>query len=126
MPPLDRHVFEVSSDGATQVAGGARTREPSRAIAPLRDAPPPAVEPPPPSLTAPEEAPQAAKPTRRRRVPRAQKVETPVSELKSAAEAPALPAAGKTRRTRKTSDDKPKPARKRKAAGTAASRKKSS
>jgi ribonuclease G len=126
MPPLERHVFEVSSDGAAQVAGGAATREPSRAITPLRDAPPPAVEPPPPSLTAPEEAPQAAKPTRRRRVPGAQKVETPVSgALESAAEAPALPVAPKTRRTRKTSDDKPKPARKRKAAGTAASRKKS-
>ena len=123
----ERQVFEVSSDGGTQVTGTGAAREPSRAIAPFAEAPP-AVEPPPPSLTAPpEEAPQAAKPTRRRRTPRA-KVETPIAgELESPVEAPSLLAAEtKTRRTRKTSGDQAKPARKRKAAGTAASRKKSS
>ncbi len=121
----DRQVFEVSSDGAAHIAGTAVAREPSRAIAPFAEAPP-AVEPPPPSLTAPEEAPQAAKPTRRRSTPRA-KVETPIpAELESPVEAPSLPAAErKPRKTRKTSADQAKPARKRKAAGTAASRKKS-
>jgi ribonuclease G len=122
----ERQVFEVSSDGATHIAGTAAAREPSRAIEPFAEAPP-AVEPPPPSLTAPEETPQAAKPTRRRRTPRA-KVEAPVAaKPESPADATSLAAAAsKTRRARKSSGDQAKPARKRKAAGKAASRKKSS
>ena len=123
--PSDRHVFEVSSDGVAHVPPGAATREPSRAITPLPQAPPPAVEAPPPSLSVPDETLQPAKPARRRRTPRAPKVEAAVSvEPEAPAEAPA--AERKTRRARKTSDDQPKPARKRKAAGSAASRKKSS
>jgi ribonuclease G len=125
MLPPERQVFEVSSDGATHIAGTPAVREPSRAIAPFAEAPP-AVEPPPPSLTAPEETPQAAKPTRRRRTPRA-KVETPIAgELEGPAETTSPPAApSKTRRARKASGDQAKPVRKRKAAKTAASRKKS-
>ncbi|HLX26125.1 MAG TPA: Rne/Rng family ribonuclease, partial [Candidatus Cybelea sp.] len=127
MPAPERQIFEVSSDGATHVTGGTVAREPSRAIAPLAEAPPPAVEPPPPSLRVPEEAPQATKPSRRRRTPRAQQAETPIAgELEAAPEALGPPAVeSKTRRTRKTSGAQAKPARKRKAAGTAASRKKS-
>ncbi|HLX25349.1 MAG TPA: Rne/Rng family ribonuclease [Candidatus Cybelea sp.] len=63
----DRHIFRVGSDGAAQPTGATAPREPSRAIAPIREARPPAVEPPPPSLTMPTTEPRKAKPARRRR-----------------------------------------------------------
>jgi ribonuclease G len=64
----DRHLFRVDSDGKAQPTGLTAPREPSRAIAPVRKAKPPAVEPPPPHLTLPaQEEPRRAKPARRRR-----------------------------------------------------------
>jgi ribonuclease G len=124
----DRHIFEVSSDGAAHPTGETAAPEPSRAIARVSEAPPPAVEPPPPSLAAPVEEAKRTKPARRRRVPR----EAVAGELEGAASALALPVPeGKAPRTRKRaapgSEEKAaaKPARKRKAVATA-SRKKSS
>jgi ribonuclease G len=67
----DRHVFRVDADGTAQPTGRTAPREPSRAIAPLRGAQPPAVEPPPPHLTLPAEEIGRAKPARRRRTGRA-------------------------------------------------------
>jgi ribonuclease G len=135
-PMPDRHVFEVSSDGAAHPTGATAPREPSRAIAPVSEAAPPALEGPPPSLSAPPDDFKRAKPTRRRRVPRA----AASGELESAGSALALPAAKETapkpRRTRKAkaADETPaadgevasKPARKRKTATPRGSRKKSS
>ncbi len=63
----DRHVFRVGADGAAHPTGVTAPREPSRAIAPVRRAHPPAVEAPPPHLTAPKDQPRATKPARRRR-----------------------------------------------------------
>ncbi len=63
----DRHVFRVGSDGKAQPTGITAPREPSRAIAPLKRAHPPAVDAPPPHLTLPQEEPRATKPARRRR-----------------------------------------------------------
>jgi hypothetical protein len=127
----DRHIFEVSSDGAAHPTGATAPPEPSRAIAAVREskAAPPAVEAPPPSLSAPEEELKRTKPARRRRAPRA----AAAGELEGTASALALPAAApKTRRPRKKAEPvakivkeektKPKPARKRK---TPATRKKS-
>ncbi|MBV8375061.1 MAG: Rne/Rng family ribonuclease [Candidatus Eremiobacteraeota bacterium] len=65
--PPDRHIFRVGSDGTAQPTGATAPREPSRAIAPVRDAQPPAVEPPPRSLVPPPDQPRRTKPTRRRR-----------------------------------------------------------
>ena len=63
----DRHVFRVDADGKAHPTGVTAPREPSRAIAPVRRAQPPAVEAPPRHLSIPEEEPRAAKPARRRR-----------------------------------------------------------
>ncbi len=63
----DRHVFRVGADGKAHPTGMTAPREPSRAIAPVRDARPPAVEPPPPHLKLPQEKPRPTKPARRRR-----------------------------------------------------------
>jgi len=92
----DRHIFEVSSDGATHPTGVTAPPEPSRAIARVPAAPP-AVEPPPPSLSAPSEEPKRTKPARRHKAA-AQGV---AGELEGTASALALP----------SSDAKPKRAR---------------
>ncbi len=63
----DRHVFRVDADGKAHRTGMTAPKEPSRAIAPVREARPPAVEPPPPHLKAPKEEPRPTKPARRRR-----------------------------------------------------------
>ncbi len=63
----DRHVFRVDGRGSAQPTGMTAPREPSRAIAPLRKATPPAVDAPPPHLTLPAEEFSHATPTRRRR-----------------------------------------------------------
>ena len=122
----DRHIFEVSADGAAHPTGETAPPEPSRAIARVREPAPPAVEAPPPSLSAPEEDVKRTKPARRRRTTRA----APAGDLEGSASALALPAAEpKTRRPRKPAKveketaaasvavtaEKPKPARKRKA-----------
>jgi len=136
LPMPDRHVFEVSSDGAAHPTGVTAPAEPSRAIAAVREPRPPAVEPPPPSLSVPEEDPKRTKPARRRRAaaPKAP------GRLEGTANALALPAPEpKPKRTRKKAassappespaadEAKPKAtARKRKAATTATSRKKRS
>ncbi|MDP9024295.1 MAG: Rne/Rng family ribonuclease [Candidatus Eremiobacteraeota bacterium] len=62
----DRHVFRVGADGKAQPTGITAPREPSRAIAPVRRVPPPAVDAPPPHLTIPQDEPRATKPARRR------------------------------------------------------------
>ncbi len=130
-PMPERHIFEVSADGAAHPTGTTAPPQPSRAIA-KRAQTPPAVEAPPPSLTAPEEEPKRATPARRRRAPRAEAA----GELEAAAGALALPAP-KPRRTRKKAEPasepgavvteaKPKAPRKRKTAATASRKKKSS
>ena len=63
----DRHVFRVDADGKAHPTGVTAPREPSRAIAPVRRAQPPAVDAPPRHLSIPEEEPRATKPARRRR-----------------------------------------------------------
>ena len=94
----DRHIFRVGSDGAAQPTGTTAPREPSRAIAPLRKAGPPAVEPPPPSLTVPIPETKRTKPARR---PRRATSGGIAGELEGAA-MPALPAPEpKPKRTRK-------------------------
>jgi hypothetical protein len=134
----DRHIFEVSADGAAHPTGTTAPVEPSRAIVRVSEAPPPAVEPPPPSLSAREEDPKRTKPARRRRTRR----EGVAGELEGSASALALPVPEKKpRRSRKSTvsegenamaqappdeaKTKPKGTRKRKTAA-AASRKKSS
>jgi hypothetical protein len=94
----DRHIFEVSADGAAQPTGATAPPEPSRAIATRGQATPPAVEPPPPSLSAPAEKPKLTKPARRRKP-----VRSVAAELEGAASAIALPAPDEksTRRPRK-------------------------
>ncbi len=133
----DRHIFEVSADGAAHPTGATAPPEPNRAIARRAAAPPPALEAPPPSLSAPAEDAKRAKPSRRRRTPRAEAT----SELQPSAEALALPPAeSKTRRPRKKPTAvtetaavetpaadrgvKAKPVRKSRATGAATSRKK--
>jgi ribonuclease G len=99
-PVPDRHVFRVGSDGAAQPTGTTAPREPSRAIARIRDGGPPAVEAPPPSLSVAAEKPQKTKPARRRRS--AAGATMPPAELESATIA-ALPSAEvKPKRARKT------------------------
>jgi ribonuclease G len=94
----DRHIFRVGSDGAAHPTGTLAPREPSRAIAPIRKAQPPAVEAPPPSLTVPPEEARKTKPARRRRTPSPAGV---AGELEASAIA-ALPAPEpKAKRTRK-------------------------
>ncbi len=128
----DRHIFEVSADGAAHPTGATAPPEVSRAIATVSEAPPPAIEAPPPSLSAPAEDPKRTKPARRRRAPRAEVA----GELEGATSALALPAPeAKTPRTRKAAapapvpvpqaEPKRKPVRKRKAAEKATSRKNS-
>jgi ribonuclease G len=97
-PMPDRHIFEVTADGAAQSTGATAPPEPSRAIATRRHASPPALEAPPPSLSAPEEKPKRTKPARRRAPARAV-----TAELEGAASALALPAPAEksTRRPRK-------------------------
>jgi ribonuclease G len=97
-PMPDRHIFEVTADGAAQPTGATAPPEPSRAIATRRHASPPALEAPPPSLSAPEEKPKRTKPARRRAPARAV-----TAELEGAASALALPAPAEksTRRPRK-------------------------
>jgi len=125
----DRHIFEVSSDGAAHPTGATAPPEPSRAIARIPAAPP-AVEPPPASLTAPQEEPKRARPARRRKA-------TPqgvAGELKGTASALALPATdAKPKRTRasskKVASSEPKaekPAAKRKRSATGSRKKASS
>ena len=95
----DRHVFRVDSDGKAQPTGMTAPREPSRAIAPVRNAKPPAVEAPPPHLTLPaQEEPRRAKPARRRRTTQSGGV---TGELETT-QVRALPAPGgeKPKRTR--------------------------
>jgi ribonuclease G len=94
----DRHVFRVDPQGSAQPTGMTAPREPSRAIAPLRKAKPPAVDAPPPHLTFPAEEISHATPTRRRRtrtsgVPA--ELETTVMQALPA------PAEDKPKRTRK-------------------------
>ena len=66
-PMPDRHIFEVTAEGAAQPTGATAPPEPSRAIATRGQASPPAVEAPPPSLSAPAEKPKLTKPARRRK-----------------------------------------------------------
>ncbi|MGB6599859.1 MAG: Rne/Rng family ribonuclease [Candidatus Cybelea sp.] len=121
----DRHIFEVSADGAAHLTGETAPPEPSRAIARGRESSPPAVEAPPPSLSVPEEDVKRTKPARRRRTARS----AATGDLEGTASALALPAeVSKTRRPRKTANaeketaavsaavpaEKPKPVRKRK------------
>lgn len=128
----ERHIFEVSADGAAHPTGTTAPPEPSRAIARRAATSPPAVEAPPPSLTAPADEPKRTTPARRRRTPRAEVA----GELEGTGSALALPAP-KPRRTRKKTETeepaavatqaKPKTAtRKRKAATTTSRKKKSS
>ena len=134
-PMADRHIFEVSSDGAAHPTGATAPPEPSRAIAPRSRTAPPAVEAPPQSLRVPEEEPKRTKPVRRRRVPRA----AVAGELDAAASALALPVPEtKPKRTRKKAEPanvttaaaaaeaKPKAPRKRKTVATASRKKRSS
>lgn len=97
-PMPDRHIFEVTADGAAQPTGATAPPEPSRAIATRGQASPPAVEAPPPSLSAPAEKPKLTKPARRRKPARGV-----AAELGGAASAIALPAPDEksTRRPRK-------------------------
>jgi ribonuclease G len=97
-PMPDRHIFEVTADGAAQPTGATAPPEPSRAIATRGQSTPPAVEPPPPSLSAPAEKPKLTKPARRRKPARGV-----AAELEGTASAIALPAPDEksTRRPRK-------------------------
>jgi len=119
MAPLpERHIFEVGSDGAAHATGTTAPPEPSRAIAPLTEAPP-AVEAPPPALSAPPVEPKRTKPARRRR---GTAPSEPARALEATESSPALPApAAKPKRARRTASamekaEKPRAARKRKTA----------
>jgi len=96
----DRHVFRVDSQGSAQPTGMTAPREPSRAIAPVRKAGPPAVEAPPPHLTLPAEEVGRTKPARRRRT----KASGVAGELETTT-IPALGPAPSTRRPRKKKID---------------------
>jgi ribonuclease G len=99
----DRHVFRVDSQGSAQPTGMTAPREPSRAIAPVGKAAPPAVEPPPPHLTLPAEEVGRTKPARRRRTKAggiAGELETTVVRALPAPEGEAKP-----KRTRKKKDE---------------------
>jgi hypothetical protein len=96
---------DSSDEDSFDSAEAAGESKPSRAIAPVPQAPPPAVEAPPPSLSVSEEKPVPAKPARRRRTT------TPRASIARVEDvpAPALPAPVKTeaegpkpKRTRKT------------------------
>jgi ribonuclease G len=114
----DRHVFRVDAGGTAQPTGMTAPREPSRAIAPVRKAGPPAVEPPPPYIILPSEEPRRAQPARRRRsaapVGTAREIETtrlpalPPPE----AEKPKRPRAKKADAAKAAPEEKPKRARK--------------
>jgi hypothetical protein len=96
-------IVEVGSDGAAHPTGIVAEPEPSRAIAPVEQARPPALEAPPPSLSVPVETPKPAKPTRRRRATTRGAV---AGELEQPATIAALPAP--------EAEAKPKPVRTRK------------
>jgi ribonuclease G len=99
----DRHVFRVDSQGSAQPTGMTAPREPSRAIAHVSRATPPAVEPPPPHLTLPAEEVGRTKPARRRRTKAggvAGELETTVMHALPAPEGEAKP-----KRTRKKKAD---------------------
>jgi ribonuclease G len=130
----DRHIFRVRADGNAEATGETAPREPSRAIATLRRAQPPAVNAPPPSLKAPKPAVKATKPTRRRstKVERGGELEsTPIQAL---APAPKLVRARRTPGVAAPVEKRPvekktavkKPARKKAAATAAPKRKKAS
>jgi hypothetical protein len=111
----DRHVFRVDPKGSAQPTGMTAPREPSRAIAPIGKATPPAVDAPPPHLTLPAEEFNQATPTRRRRT----RVSGVAGELETTVVV-ALPA---------PADDKPKRTRKKvepATGGAAAPKKKAS
>ncbi len=96
----DRHVFRVDSQGSAQPTGMTAPREPSRAIAPLRKAGPPAVEAPPPHLTLPTEEVGRTKPARRRRTKAGVAGELETTTVPALAPAPST-----TRVRRKTKSD---------------------
>ncbi|MEO6835205.1 MAG: Rne/Rng family ribonuclease [Candidatus Tumulicola sp.] len=99
----DRHIFRVGSDGAAEPTGTTAPREPSRAIATVRGAAPPALEAPPPSLSLADAPPKKTKPARGRRPATTTGRRAPAAELESAPIA-ALPSPPETKpkRTRKT------------------------
>ncbi len=107
----ERHIFRVSSDGNAEATGATAPPEPSRAIAKLRRAQPPAVEPPPVSLTVAPTPPKKTKPARRSRAVAA--ADAPAAELKSAPVA-ALPPPEKPKRARKTPAAAKAPAKRKK------------
>ena len=94
----ERHIFRVDGDGGAYATGETAPRQPSRAIANVEPARPPALEPPPPSLHVPEEpAGKPTRPSRRRRTTAPDEGVT--ASIQATAEVPALPAP--KRRTRK-------------------------
>jgi len=120
----DRHVFRVDPEGTAQPTGMTAPREPSRAIATVGRAVPPAVEPPPPHLTLPAEEIGRAKPARRRRA----SAKGVAGELETTV-VPALPApedavAEKPKRTRKKAESGVKKTSTRKKASTSTSTRK--
>ncbi len=105
-PPVpDRHVFRVGADGAAHPTGKTAPREPSRAIAPLHRAHPPAVEAPPPHLTVREEEPRPTKPARRRRSAAGFGGELPSQRIAALPAAEPQAPAEKPKRTRKKAAD---------------------
>ena len=105
----DRHVFRVDSQGSAQPTGMTAPREPSRAIAPVRKAGPPAVDAPPPHLTLPTQEVGRTKPARRRRTKAdgiAGELETTTVRALAPGQAPAKEAVvSSTRRPRKKKSD---------------------
>jgi ribonuclease G len=97
----DRLIVEVGSDGAAHPTGVVAEPEPSRAIAHVERARPPALEAPPPSLSAPVETPKSAKPTRRRRATTRGAVAGELEQPDAIAALPAPEAKAKPARTRK-------------------------
>jgi hypothetical protein len=94
----DRLIVEVGTDGMAHPTGVIAPPEPSRAIAPLSHAHPPAVEAPLPSLSVPQDEPKRTKPSRRRRTTR----RGVAGELENAGTVVALPSPqAKPARTRK-------------------------
>jgi ribonuclease G len=135
----ERQIVRVGSDGAAHPTGTTAPPEPTRAIATVRGAQPPAVEPPPPSLSAPQEEPKKTQPARRRRAVIAT-AKAPAGELAGTTLTALPPSDVKPKRTRKTSaaaavkapakrkkdaaTAKKKPSTRKKAASTATGKKK--
>jgi ribonuclease G len=121
----DRHVFRVDSQGSAQPTGMTAPREPSRAIAPVRQAGPPAVEAPPPHLTLPAEEVGRTKPARR---PRRTKASGVAGELETTVmhALPAPEGEAKPKRTRKKKDETTKVAPKASGVKKTSTRKKAS